>query len=311
VLVADNEISGGLFSFRRAGDSLVDQQTVPLPAGLAPADIEALAVADGNLIVVGSMSRNKRCEVRLARQRILVMSWEVSRQRLKPVRLIDCAEAWKKAATTVEGCLKALFTDPPPALAQEVCASIVLAEQEARPGTRDCRTLNVEGAVAVPAQSPAGRERVWLGLRSPLVGSAAALLRLTPGLDAFRFDAVALVGFNDLGIRELALAEGRLWGIAGPAGDRPGDPHSLWSLPAASLAPGARLLPDGPPVALPASSEGMDFAGGSAIALIDGDYGGDGAPACLVPGRQITVNLPPRSGVLPPTRGAGRSGNGR
>ena len=83
-------------------------------------------------------------------------------------------EALQRPDATVETCLSALFVSPPPALAREVCAALLQAERQASPAR--CETFNIEGAVGVPNES--GADRLWLGLRSPLVEGHAVLLRL-------------------------------------------------------------------------------------------------------------------------------------
>jgi hypothetical protein len=117
------------------------------------------------------------------------------------------------------------------------------------------------------------------------------LLRLTPALDALRFDGVALMDLGGSGIRELAARDGTLWGIAGPPAHDPG-PHEVWRVPLADLAPGARLTPGPARVRVPGSSEGMAFDGAGAIIVIDGDRGDPTEHSCKVPGRQLRVDLP-------------------
>ena len=76
--------------------------------------------------------------------------------------------------------------------------------------------MNVEGAVAVPDAS--GKPRIWLGLRAPLVGKRAVLLRVAPlGATKQRltFDDIATIDLGGQGIRELTSSEGWIWGIAG------------------------------------------------------------------------------------------------
>jgi len=287
-LVADNEVDDSLFGFELEGGSLAHQRRLPLPTKEGPRDIEALATVGDRILVVGSHSRNRLCQIRPARQRLLLARFEPESRKLLLAGAVDSSRTWASARKGMESCVAALFTTPAPAYAHRVCGALVAAEKKAREGEAGCTTLNIEGAVAVDSTS-GGTPRVWLGLRSPLVEGDAVLLRLTPGLDELRFDAVALVGSGGRGIRELGRSGEVLWGILG-APDEGQDRPLLFRIPVAALAPGGRLSP-ADAASLPAASEGFVLDAGSVVAVIDGDRGSKERATCLVSGRQIRIPL--------------------
>lgn len=289
ILVGDNEIDDSLFAFELVDGRLARERRLPLPAGFRPHDVEALAAAGDDLLVIGSHDRDRRCGEKPNRQRILVARWSARTLRLVTVRTIDTAPWWRASTAGVEACLRTLFADPRSDLASDVCGAIVEAESVAREGALPCRTFNIEGAFAV--QAPGAEPRIWIGLRSPQVRGDAVLLRMTPGLDALRFDAVALADLGGRGIRELAVRGATLWGIAGPSGDG-SDPFGLFQVPVAALEAGARLEPGPAGSRLPAASEGLVLGDGFAVAVIDGDRGDGRGAACAEPGRQTRVVLP-------------------
>lgn len=279
ILVADNEERRSLFGFTAQEGVLVDQRTLSLPKG-SPGDMEALARVGDRVLAVGSFSRNKRCEVKKNRARLLLVEKGETSDRLREVRTIDGGGVLASLGDA-DKCLVTLFTQPAPEGAQSVCAALSAAETEAARGGA-CDTLNIEGAVGVSGEP----DRVWLGLRSPLVDGKAILLRLTEDLDEARFDAVALIDLGGRTVRALERREGEVWGIAGPMADSE-QGFQLFSLPATRLAPGARV--DGVAVrgALPSSSEGLVFVGDRLHVVIDGDKGsGD---ACKKPARQMVA----------------------
>jgi len=144
--------------------------------------------------------------------------------------------------------------------------------------------LNVEGAFGT------ADERLWLGLRAPLAGGRAVLLRLVPGFAELRFDKVALLDLEGRGIRELALAGDQLIGLAGPTLDAD-EPFFLFRAAAPAVLSGGE-----PPVQilrrdLLPSSEGLLLRGGRAYILLDGDAG-DGNDRCKVPAGWYAVDLP-------------------
>jgi hypothetical protein len=289
VLVADNEVSESLFEFSISGGRLDGQTAWPLPAGAAPADIEAITAAGDTVWIFGSHSRNKRCETKPRRQRILAVRLDLERRRAVQTRLLDTSRIWRAAASGVESCVSVLFSDPPPKLATAVCRAIVDAERAARAGSPDCGTFNIEGAVAIPGSSAAEAHRIWIGLRNPGLGDQAVLLRLPPGLPEFRFDGIATAELGGAGFRELSLRDGAIWGIAGPRTDRSDGAFRAFRLDPSRLEDGARIAPEWLPGELPPSSESIVFDGDTPIVLMDGDRGAEGARVCLVPSRQARI----------------------
>lgn len=277
VLVADNEVHSEIFAFSaEEGGRLTGQRSVALPPG-APRDIEALASVGDSVLVVGSFSRNKRCEVKRKRQRMMVVQWREGR--LEATRSVDGAAALNEAARSVSSCLSRLFGSERIPGAREVCAALVGAEKAAQAGT-SCDTMDVEGAVAVDG------ERVWLGLRRPLSEGRAILLRLAPPLESFRFDRVALVDLQGRGVRELTREGDRIWGIAGPTADSR-EPFRLFSFPAAELGQQLRPTVRLDPRLLPTSSEGLVLAADRLTVVIDGDEGTEGM--CRQPSGQASI----------------------
>ena len=289
ILLGDDEVTDGLFGFVVRDGRLDDQRGLPLPSGASIDNIEALAAAGDELIVVGSHSRDKQCKPRPDRHRILIARWDRERRRLGAVRMIDSWKTWRDATKDTRRCLEKLFVSPAPELAEEVCRAIVEAEIASREGTESCGVFNVEGGLAVPSGSLGASPRFWLGLRSPLAGSAGILLRLAPALDSLRFDAAALIELGGRGVRELALRGSSVWGIAGPPGRTPGS-YQFWRIPAASLATGGRIVPEILPPLLPDPSEGIVFDSRGAVVVVDGDRGGKKhAVRCRKPGRQMRI----------------------
>ena len=277
VLVADNEIEEELFAFRLQGESLVDGRPLLLPPGDLPHDVEALVATDGGeLLVVGSHSRNQRCEAKKKRKRLLVVRAEG--KKLARVRTL---EPPKDALSSEAACLAGLFAAPPPSGAAEVCAAIAAAERAG--GSGPCPTLNVEAAAATGG-------RIWLGLRSPLAGSRAVLLRLVPGLAALRFDAVAFAELGGRGIREALADRDALLVVAGPTLDQ-ALAAVLVAVPLAALAPGAPRRPGRPGVPLPPSAEGIVVAGDRLVLVVDGARGDDRG-TCEVAAGQLSVERP-------------------
>jgi len=132
--------------------------------------------------------------------------------------------------------------------------------------------------VAVPGPVRGSPTRVWLGLRDPLAGGAAILLRLIPSFDVLRFDGAAFVDLGGRSVRALALREATLWGIAGPEHVGGGESSQIWRTPPSSLAPGWRLAPEWMGPILPDSSK-------VALRLWD-------APPLYVVGAQAPRSLP-------------------
>jgi hypothetical protein len=290
-LVGDNEVHDRLFVFGRVGDRLEPlpiQPSLGLEPSEAPRDIEALALVGEDLVIVGSHSRGRTCAAGDKRKRRRILRVRVGAETLEPLARVsgrDAIEALQRPDATVETCLSELFVTPPPALAREVCASLLAAERQARPAR--CETLNIEGAIGVESRQG---DRLWLGLRSPLVERKAALLRLADPTLTLRFDAVSLVDLGGLGIRALARSNGQLYGIAGDSIDTGRSQLWMGDLPS----PGVRL-----PVktlhALPAGAEGLAMSptGDRALVVIDGEALGDDPTRCATPAMQIEVPQSP------------------
>ena len=277
VVVADNEYAAKLFVFKVEGGTLVGQTPMKVPGKQRPKDVESLVVAGEQLVLVGSQSRSATCAAKPERQRIAFYRWNEPEARLRLDRAIDGSPAIAAAGRNPEGCLRALFTSPPPPLAREFCEAFAAAEAAAGKPNVPCATLNVEGAVAIPS-GQGGAPRIWLGLRSPLTEGNAVLLRLVPSLGEFRFDGVAMLDLGGRGVRELALHDGALWGIAGPLEDA-ADGFALWRVPMTDVQPGLKGAAVSFVRDLPASAEGLVFAGGQWIVVFDVDRQGIGG-AC-------------------------------
>jgi hypothetical protein len=294
ILVADNEEAGSktLFGFTLGDSGLTGQRELTMPPADAerPRDIEALARVGDAVLVVGSHSRNKDCEEKPKRQR-LVLVRRGEGEGLETVAVLD-STTWDTAARSNHAaCQQRLFTNPPPTDSEAVCRALVAAEVAADAGS-GCDVLNIEGAVGTDG-------RVWLGLRAPLVGGRAALLRLTTPLGEFRFDRVALLELEQRGVRELALANDQIWGIGGPTDDTAA-PFALWSIALADLEAGGAIDPQILRRNLATSSEGLAIVGGRAVIAVDGDQGKTSG-ACGDPSRQYTLDI----GELAPVVGPG------
>ena len=292
VLVGDDEIDDSLFAMTERDGALVDSRRIPLPRGARIDNIEALASYGERLFIVGSHSRNRQCQQRLDRYRILIARWDAQAKQLAYVRMIDSGHTWKVAVSSESQCLHSLFTQPTPPLAESVCRAIVKAERAAVSGTLPCLTFNIEGAVAVRGATKSDPPRLWIGLRSPLAEGSAVLLRLAPGLDTVRFDGVALLDLENEGVREMTLEKNAIMGIAGPTRRGPGV-FRIWRVGLAGLEPGRRIMPELQLPVLPDASEGLVFSGDGVIALVDGNRAGKkNAVTCGDPGRQARVKLP-------------------
>lgn len=267
ILVADNEIRQQLYAFELEDGELVPEVTLAIPDGDEPRDLEALARVGDSVLAIGSHSRGGACEERPRRQRMHLLAARPDGS-LEEEGTIDSAETWARAVGSrdLATCVATLFSGPPPALAEAVCGTLLEAEETAGPAS--CRVLNIEGAFGT------GDGRVWLGLRAPLAEGQAIALRLVRGLDAFRFDHVALLQLENRGIRELALRGTDLFGIAGPEEDAD-DPFALFTIPLEDLRAGGLLDPVILRRDLPTSSEGMVVRNGEAFITVDGADSGD------------------------------------
>lgn len=299
LLVADNEERTRLFVYL-LGPSGPDVDTrrmlslEPLLHDLAPdereiSDIEALArIDDAGVLVVASHSRNKRCNARKKRRRLLGVE-------LASGGLV-ASRAWGYQSARRPTC-KRLFGRRRGELAgqrREICAAIETAEVAAdraqdAGSVADCqaaRPFNVEGAVTVDVAG-AG-QRVWLGLRAPLVGGEAVLLRLSDAGDEPRFDGTARVRLGGFGIRDLTVHWGWIWLVAGPPEDDTSVPFELWRFPVEALEDEAVIAPE-PVSPLPNGAEGVAIDGTTAIVVMDGDEANDGAVACRADATYTTL----------------------
>jgi len=286
VLIADNERDDQLYVFTIDNGKLAFKQVSPMPAKQRPNDIEALARLGPEVVVVGSHSRNSKCEEKENRQRLRRLARKPDGTLQETAPTLDSVAAWDKAMEGGgEQCVTTLFAQPAPADAGLVCEALVAAEKEAANDKKRCKVLNIEGAFGT------ADGRLWLALRAPLVGNHAVLLRLVPGLAELRFDRIALLDLEGRGIRELVLAGKQLIGIAGPTLDAD-EPFFLFQADAPAVLKGGKpsvkiLRRD-----LPTSSEGMLLRDGRAYVLVDGDAG-DGDGPCKVPAGWYTVGLQP------------------
>jgi len=286
ILVADNEIDDRLFAFAVEDDRLAFRSLVPLQGGSRSRDVEALAAWGGGVVVIGSHGDSKRGEIKPKRSRLGFYGPPSAEGALQPVRSLDNAAIMAAARREVSECVALLFTVPLPGSARELCSAWGREPPQ------------FEGAVTLPGD---GQEapRLWLGLRAPLLGGRALLLRLQDGAGAFRFDGIASIDLGGLGIRELALRGDRLLGIAGPADDRPGR-FRLFDMPLPQ-ATGEDAHPVRWLGELPTNSEGLVPVRGGVIALLDVNRPGGGDSAC--PGSARQAFLP----LAPPAAGEGTS----
>ncbi|MCB1036017.1 MAG: DUF3616 domain-containing protein [Acidobacteria bacterium] len=284
ILVADNEVEEQLYAFEVEDGALRPKVVLAMPAGDRPRDIEALAQVGDSVLVVGSHSRGGPCEAKPKRRRLRFLGARTDGT-LEARGVIDSGELWPQAMASQTACLGILFTDPSPALSQEVCEALRSAEADSTPDS--CRTFNVEGAFGTEDQ------RVWLGLRAPLVDGRAVLLRLTQGLDELRFDRVVLLDLEGRGVRELSLAGPTVFGLAGPEIDAE-LPFALFSIPLADLEAAnlasAELTPSILRRDLPTSSEGLALHGSHAYVTTDGQDHED-PTLCTQPSGQYRVEV--------------------
>jgi hypothetical protein len=295
--IADNEQDAHLFAYALEEDGrLAPAAGWRVPLGEARvADVEALAGDGGDVLAFGSHGRGRDCRRRPRRAAVARLRLDGSH-----AELAASGESWPEALARCATSLIALSPDDPArGLRDAVCAAIDAAERaadRAAAGTGTCRgdAFDVEGAVAVPEAD--GPSRVWLGLRAPLVEERAVLLRLVPGIvhdGTLAFDGVATIGLGGRGIRELAFADGYVWGIAGDVtdGERP---SRLWRIPASELRSGA-VIAAAETVAegLPPGAEGLLVQGARrrAVVVVDGRTD-EKRERCAVDAAQLVVTLP-------------------
>lgn len=301
LLVADNESKSALFLFDVAGDTLAGQRTVPLqsPSGSAAIkDAEGLARVGERIFVVGSHSRRSwdktppTCTLDEQRLAFGLFDWQGGALNGTPVR--TALADWQRLLQADE-CRRGLIVPSAPAagLAARLCDAIAAGQAGAEQTREGCaQGVNIEGVAAVPGERGAA-PRIWFGLRGPLLDSRAVLLRLASP-DALRFDAVVTVDLHGDGIRDLAVADGWLWILAGPSADFQ-NAGTLWRAPLASLVDGAALAPALAVAGLPPFAEAIAIdTDGAAFVLVDGDEenGAGDANGCPIAARYLPLTLP-------------------
>jgi hypothetical protein len=302
IWVGDNEQEDKVFEYAAdTNGKLTPTQHFEIKLGNAEVgDIEALVQDEKGLLVIGSHSRKSDCMKDTKHDRVAVA--RVLRDPLR-AELVASGQGWEDRITGCDSTWIKLEDAPPGSLTgplrSDFCAAIAAAEKAADAVAGDksqCagEVMNVEGAVAVPDAS--GKPRIWLGLRAPLVGKRAVLLRVAP-LSATKqrltFDDIATIDLGGKGIRELTISEGWIWGIAGCIPDC-NDPSRLWRVKADALKGGATItgvefVNDN----LPPGAEGLviQSAARRALVLVDGDKG-KVKGHCATAAQQFTVKLP-------------------
>jgi hypothetical protein len=285
LLVGDNEESKDLYLYRIQQASLkpMPESDFRVPLGGAKdevSDIEAMASSGpGEILIFGSHGRDRSCNAEGKRRRFL-------RARFADGKLEALGGGIVKSKKI--SCERLFGDSLQGGVMQAVCTAIDSAEQEAeevaarRKETKDkdraqveceqASPFNLEGAVAV---QQGGRNRVWAGLRSPLVefgnGANKAVLLGMADSGQFEFNAAALLDLGGRGVRELAESGEWIWGIAGPA-QSGNAPFSLWRFRKSELKDGAVITPE-LVRRLPDSSEGLVPDGDKFWVLTDGGRG--------------------------------------
>ena len=302
LVVGDNEVSDRLFLYRidvedddvelSGPDEIVLSSAAPAPDDeeLGVEDIEALApLPGGEIMVFGSHSRNKKCKLKSERRRVV-------RGRLQTDKFVSDGPSPVQSGRP--GCAS-LFGGTRDTTMEIVCFAIEgteeLADYARSLPDKDDRedmcavdaAFNVEGAVAVPTGD--GAPRIWVGLRAPVIGGYAVLLRQAPDPNVFAFDAVAFLDLHGFGIRELTFSDGQVWGIGGPRTDEKTE-HVLWHFDADELGHGARIRPveEG---WLPKFAEGLAIFGKHALVLMDGEQADDDEDSCKKKSKYIVLEL--------------------
>ncbi len=139
--------------------------------------------------------------------------------------------------------------------------------------------LSIEGAASWAGE-------LWLGVRSPVVGGEALLLKMEGDpRAALAVKETVPVDLGGRGVRDLLVHDGALIVLAGPSGGGDGE-HVLYRIPAPGSAP-ERLAG-----VLPAGAEGIARQpDGALLVVTDGD-GKPGEP-CVAPSRWARVPFTP------------------
>lgn len=314
LLVGDNEVDKNLFlfDFDERSNKFVGERLALFDPKLSSAlgragklsDIEAMAqLSNGEILVFGSFGRNSYCERKKSRRIFMHAILKGSRLTLgshPPSRIK------KKKKYTCRRLFGYDVSVAPPEV-RDVCNAIARTEERADQIWEDpelgeekseerkaaCSkdpALNIEGAVTFRETNAHG-ERIWVGLRAPLVNGNAVLLRLNEDRQKLRFDAVAFVDLKGSGIRALSRSpNGEIWGIGGMPADS-NEPHSLWYFQPNLLRPGATITPNSMSQALPTSSEGLAIFNDKAIVVIDGAELKGSTSACVDPSKFLVVDI--------------------
>ena len=308
LVVGDNEQRNDLFLFKtKDGDVVTSSQkklNLQLSEDDALSDIEAMVpLSADTILALGSHSRNTKCEAKKKRRRFAEVKLsdagtEVVRQvqskKIKCERIFgqipENDVALKAACEAIGGAEKE---------AQKIEDELKtgsLTPEQAKERCNEIVPFNAEGAVMIPT---AGKAKLWLGLRAPLLAEhpsqperkKLAMLLQMKDFDNYAFDAVALLDLGGRGVRELSIADDRVWLIAGPAEDK-AEPFELRSFPKDAL--NSRMVIEPELVeTLPTSSEGLAIKDGKAYVVIDGDTGDDRtAQACIAPSKYKVISLP-------------------
>ena len=261
LLVGDNEVRDRLFLYRLAASGPVASSRRSIMLEPTISDVEALAgIGGAEVLVIGSHSRNKRCESRANRR--LLVGLELGPGGASSSRLA--------LRTAVDVGSVALFGSAPTGTLAEVAAAFDRAEAAARRG--DCgQALDIEGAVRVDSD-------LWLGLRRPLVAGRAVMLRWDRTAVGLRFDAARLLELHGRGIRGLSAYEGNVYGLS---------EGSLWRFSKNALASRKPIVVEHMAV-VPPRSEGVVIDAGRAIVVQDGEQG---SPRCDKESRFVIVPL--------------------
>lgn len=284
LIVGDNEVKNKLFYFPISQNKLKseDQNTLKFD-GFKIQDIEAIAKIDKKRFVIfGSHSRNKKCKIKKKRLRFAQV--QITGNRLE---LIGEVVQTKKISS------ENLFDptlDIDKKLLKKVKKAIDDSERaadSAKGSTSECKnanSFNIEAAAFI-------QDRVWIGLRSPLVSwnrkRYAILLRLK-NLEELKFDGIALVDTDQKGIRELSPKGDYLFGISGGPEDGK-DNFSLWGLPIPPIQTDTLQTPK-TLKKLPKSSEGLALTDSKIFVVIDGDKG-KADLKCKKAGKYLQIEL--------------------
>lgn len=282
LLVGDNEIRDRLFLFETEADGsprVASRRAIEighlLGADRQLSDLEALArLSDGELLAYGSHSRNKDCKIRRKRRRFLGL-------RLRQTGQGVVAVAGRVPLTSAGAGLdwRDPFGPQPSGTLARLQAAVLAADAAADAG--DCRqAFDLEAAVVVPRRTG---DEVWLGLRAPLVGDDAVLVRHERSASALRFVEARRVATGGTGIRALTRASspngGWLYGLSPAAGGEEDREFRLWRFQEAQLASGdaSRAIPIESVSFVASRSEGVAVVrrGAATVAIVvqDGKQG--------------------------------------